>query len=179
MCLLNKITIADLNSEDFNPFYQSYIDNNGGNTLLESLSKGFSDIDDLFLKLTEAKLQNAYAPLKWTIAEVLIHLADTERIFQYRSLCFSRGDNTALPGFDENAYVPNSNAAHRNLASIKEELIVVRNATLSLFKSFSSLQLNTKGLASGSEMSVAAIGFIISGHLTHHFNIIETRYFKK
>jgi hypothetical protein len=94
-------------------------------------------------------------------------------------LCFSRGDNTALPGFDENAYVPNSNAAHRNLASIKEELIAVRNATLSLFKSFSSQQLNTKGLASGSEMSVAATGFIISGHLTHHFNIIETRYFKK
>lgn len=179
MCLLNKITIFDLNSEDFNPFYKSYIDNNGDNTLLDCLSKGISDIDNLFLKLTESKLKDAYSPLKWTIAEVLIHLADTERIFQYRSLCFSRGDGTALPGFDENAYVPNSNATHLSLASIKEELKVVRKSTLSLFKSFSSQQINSKGLASGSEMGVAAIGFIISGHLTHHFNIIETRYLKK
>jgi len=179
MCLLNKITISDLNSEDFNPFYKSYIDNNGDNTLLESLFKGLSDIDDLFLKLTESNLKDAYAPLKWTIAEVLIHLADTERIFQYRSLCFSRGESTSLPGFDENAYVPNSNATHRSLASIKEELIDLRKSTLSLFKSFSPHQIKAKGLASGSEMAVAAIGFIISGHLTHHFNIIETRYLKK
>ena len=136
MSSLGKITISDLNSEDYNPFYKSYIDYNGDSTLLESLSNGLLQIDHLFLTLTESNLKVAYAPLKWTIAEVLIHLADTERIFQYRSLCFSRGDNTALPGFDENAYVPNSNATNRTLISIKEELIDLRKSTLSLFKSF-------------------------------------------
>ncbi len=179
MSSLGKITISDLNSEDYNPFYKSYIDYNGDSTLLESLSNGLLQIDHLFLTLTESNLKVAYAPLKWTVAEVLIHLADTERIFQYRSLCFSRGDTTALPGFDENAYVPNSNATNRSLISIKEELIDLRKSTLSLFKSFSPEQLKAKGLASGSEMGVAASGFILSGHLTHHFNIIETRYLKK
>ena len=91
MSSLGKITISDLNSEDYNPFYKSYIDYNGDSTLLESLSNGLLQIDHLFLTLTESNLKVAYAPLKWTIAEVLIHLADTERIFQYRSLCFSRG----------------------------------------------------------------------------------------
>jgi len=92
MSSLGKITISDLNSGDYNPFYKSYIDYNGESTLLESLSNGLLQIDHLFLSLTESNLKVAYAPLKWTIAEVLIHLADTERIFQYRSLCFSRGD---------------------------------------------------------------------------------------
>ncbi|WP_246054210.1 hypothetical protein [Antarcticibacterium flavum] len=40
------------------------------------------------------------------MAQVLQHLFDTERIFQYRALCISRGDKTPLPGFDQDSYVP-------------------------------------------------------------------------
>ena len=47
-----------------------------------------------------------YAPDKWTAREVIGHLTDCERIFGYRALRIARGDMTALPGFDENAYVP-------------------------------------------------------------------------
>ena len=52
MSSLGKITISDLNSGDYNPFYKSYIDYNGESTLLESLSNGLLQIDHLFLSLT-------------------------------------------------------------------------------------------------------------------------------
>ena len=50
-----------------------------------------------------------YAPGKWSVKEVIGHLADAERIFAYRALRIARGDATALAGFDENAYVPVGN----------------------------------------------------------------------
>jgi len=48
MSSLGKITISDLNSEDYNTFYKSYIDYNGDSTLLESLSNGLLQITICF-----------------------------------------------------------------------------------------------------------------------------------
>ena len=45
-----------------------------------------------------------YAPDKWTIADIMQHVIDTERIFAYRALRIGRNDQTPLPGFDENEY---------------------------------------------------------------------------
>lgn len=174
-----RIKYTDLEITDFNPFYQGYVNWNKNMSLFESLSYGLSLIDSLFLKLDHSKLATSYAPSKWTIAEVLVHLADAERVFQYRALRFSRRDKTPLAGFDENEYVPQSNASNRTVEALKKELIDVRVSTISMFESFSEDQLKCKGSASGSDMSVAAAGFIIAGHLMHHFNIIETRYLKE
>ncbi|WP_431111742.1 DinB family protein, partial [Winogradskyella poriferorum] len=74
----------------------------------------------------EEKLGHAYAEGKWTLAESLVHMLDTERVFQYRALRFARNDKTDLPGFDQDAYVPNSNAANRTKADILEEYKAVR-----------------------------------------------------
>ena len=38
-----------------------------------------------------------YAPGKWTLKDVIAHLADDERIFAYRMLCVARRDPNALP----------------------------------------------------------------------------------
>ena len=46
-----------------------------------------------------------YAPGKWTLKEVIGHLADDERIFMYRLLCVLRNDRRVLDGFDEKEYV--------------------------------------------------------------------------
>ena len=46
-----------------------------------------------------------YAEGKWSVKEVIGHLADAERVFSYRLLRIARGDQTPLAGFDENTYV--------------------------------------------------------------------------
>ncbi len=88
----------------------------------------------------------------------------------------SRNDKTPLPGFDENDYVDNTNANERNLQGLLTEMAVVRQATLSLFNSFSKEQLMRIGTASNTSISVRAIGFIMIGHQKHHQKVFEERY---
>lgn len=122
------------------------------------------------------KFDYRYANGKWTIKEIIQHIIDTERIFAYRALRISRNDKTPLPGFDENNYVDNSNGNLRSIQDLLTEMAVVRQATLSLFKSFSEDQLLIIGTASENQISVRAIGFIIIGHQKHHQIIFEERY---
>lgn len=168
--------ISELPISEYNPFYHTYILALGDVNLLEELENGKQAFVSLMKDIDDSTLNYAYADGKWTLAEVLMHIIDAERVFQYRALRFSRNDRTPLPGFDQNVFVSGSNASKKLKEEIIQEYETVRNATLDLFKSFSSDVLKRVGIASDSEMSVRAMGFIISGHQAHHLNIIRKRY---
>lgn len=169
--------VSELKAEDYNSYYKTYIDKLGENSeLLVTLEKQSKNFPNFLKSIPEEKLQYAYAPQKWSVLEAVLHIIDTERIFQYRTLRFSRNDNTSLPGFDQDIYVPESNANSRTIESVIEEYTTVRASTLSLFSSFSEEVLNRIGTASDSPMSVGALGFIICGHQRHHRDIIRERY---
>ena len=118
----------------------------------------------------------SYADGKWSVAEVLVHLMDAERVFQYRALRFARNDRTELKGFDQDAYVPESSANSRNKKDIEEEFVAIRKSSLKLFGSLGAEELSRSGKANGTSMSVRALGFVICGHQAHHFKIIKDRY---
>ncbi|MFT0715716.1 DinB family protein [Flagellimonas lutimaris] len=168
--------VSELPSSEYNPFYQTYVMALGNVDLLEELKAGKSNFLSLFEKISEEKLDFAYEEGKWTLAEAIVHTIDTERIFQYRALCIARNDKTPFPGFDQDAYVPYSNASNRTKKDLIEEYKAVRDSTISLFNSFDEESIKRIGTASGSKMSVRALGFIISGHQAHHIRIIEERY---
>lgn len=120
--------------------------------------------------------QRAYAPGKWTLAESLIHMADVERVFTYRMLRIARGDKTPLPGFDHEAYVPESRSSGRLLVDILTESAAVRSATLVLVRSLddaAALQIGTSG---NNPVSARALVWMTAGHFAHHLEIIGTRY---
>ena len=144
--------------------------------LMDGLRTGMDHFVSQVNGIPEEKLTYAYGEGKWTVLEVLVHLIDTERIFQYRALRFYRNDKTALPGFDQDEYVPASNANKRTKESIIKEFLAVRQSTIALFETFEEGELNRTGLASSAKMSVGAAGLIISGHQKHHQAILENRY---
>ena len=117
-----------------------------------------------------------YAEGKWSIREVVQHMIDTERIFSYRALCFARSEKASLPGFDENKYAAASEANRRDKEELIDELAAVRNAMVLLFRSFSAQQLLNTGVANNKPMGVNDIGFIATGHVLHHLNILKERY---
>lgn len=127
-------------------------------------------------RLSAEQLQLQYAPEKWTIKEILVHIIDDERIYAYRALRIGRGDVTPLPGFDQDAFVPYSRAEHRSLGSILKEYATVRKATLSLFKSFTEEDLLRRGTANGHAVSVRALLYHLAGHELHHLYIIKDKY---
>ncbi len=118
-----------------------------------------------------------YAPGKWTIADILQHIIDTERIFAYRALRIARKDQTPLPGFDENEYALYAHATDRSIEELLEEFSVVRSSTCQLFYSFRPEDLQRQGIGSGNPISVIGLGYTIIGHVIHHMEVIKKRYY--
>ncbi|WP_276497453.1 DinB family protein [Pontibacter litorisediminis] len=156
----------------------NYIKQAQADDLIEGLTASYVFITGLVQGLTEEQLLYRYEPGKWSIKEVLVHMMDAERIFSYRALRFARQDKTELPGFEENQYAKASKADARDINSIVAEYTSLRTATIELFKSFDEEALQQKGVASGLEVSVRALGYIILGHEVHHQKIIRERYLK-
>ena len=126
--------------------------------------------------LSDAEAMHRYARGKWSVKEVVGHLADVERIMAYRALRIARGDTTPLPGFDENAYVPVAKFDLRSLADLLGELRTLRAATLAMLRTFDADAWRRRGTASGKPVSVRAVAFMIPGHERHHIEILRTRY---
>lgn len=118
----------------------------------------------------------AYAPGKWTVKELVGHVIDTERIMAFRLLAIARGDQSALPGFDEDSYVKNANFKSRSLSSLAEEFLTVRKANLYLIEALNEEELNRMGNSNGNKMSVRALVFMLAGHVLHHQKVIKERY---
>jgi uncharacterized damage-inducible protein DinB len=148
-------------------------------TILDAMQKSAIQMQELMATLNENQGNYRYEPGKWTIREVLCHILDAERIFAYRALRFARNDKTPLAGFDEQLYVPESNADQRTIVQIAGELKRVRETTIDLFKSFSPAMLERTGTANNAEMSVLALGYIVPGHETHHRHVLLNRYLGK
>lgn len=122
------------------------------------------------------KLTYRFAAGEWTIKEILVHIIDDERIYCYRALRYARNDNTELPGFEQDEYVPYSRANERDLDEILEEYESVRRATITLFNSMDDAALIRSGVGSGNVMSVRAAAYHIAGHELHHINSIKQNY---
>lgn len=167
---------SEIEFQDQVPFYKTYINVLGDVDLNEMLESQLMNFPNFIDSLPDDKLGFAYAEGKWTIAEVLLHIIDSERVFQYRALRFSRGDKTKLSGFDQDLFVSNSNAALRSKESLKEEYRAVRKASIALFAQLDRSALSLIGESSNLSWSVAALGFVICGHQKYHRNMIRERY---
>jgi len=161
---------------DFQKYIQRYLDLIPSENWLEELKFVGDKTFSLFSSLTEEQSKFAYAEGKWTLKEVLLHLSDTERVFQYRILAFARGERSELPGFDEESYAANSFANNRNLESLLEEYQLVRQSSQILLKTLNPTTLKNTGKANGNEISVETICQLIVGHNIHHLNVVEERY---
>lgn len=171
------MTLRNIGETDCPPYYRTYLKGLDPDIGLTSLLDNQLQNFPKFLKnLPESKLNFSYAPGKWTLAESLVHVFDTERVFQYRALRFGRKDGTPLPGFDQDQWVPHSKALHRSIEDLVEEYKAIRLSTISLFKQFSTEDFEFKGIASGQEITLSALGFIICGHQRHHREIIRSKY---
>jgi hypothetical protein len=159
-------------------FYKGYVENAKDFDVLEALRTSSKKMSEIIQTIPEAKGDYRYAPEKWSIKEMLRHMADAERVFAYRALRFSRNDKTPLSSFDENAYAPESNAGAKSVKQLGDELINLRKSTIDLFESFTPEMMTREGTASNKVISVLTLGYVIAGHEMHHCKILKERYLK-
>ena len=168
--------MTTINLQEVPAFYQNYVRQVMHMDMQEALIATRTQMNDIIDNLPPEKEDFAYAPAKWTVKELLCHIIDAERIFVYRALCFSRNDKTNLPAFDENAYVPESNASLRTIQSIRQEINNLRASTIDFFASCNEEMLGRSGTANNTRISVRALGYVVSGHAAHHLSILKQRY---
>jgi hypothetical protein len=157
-------------------YFKNYVDQVPDEDLLTGFQNQSAVIKEFLNSITEEKSNYAYYTGKWTIKEVLQHMIDTERIFNYRALCIARKETVSLPGFDENLYAENSNANRRNWQNLVDEFLVVRNSTEFLYKSFTDEAVAASGISNNNPVTVISFGFITLGHFYHHKNVLQERY---
>jgi hypothetical protein len=150
--------------------------------VLDQLEANFIEIKRFISQIPEEKLLFRYAPGKWTIKEILVHLIDDERIFTYRALRSARNDDTPVHSFDQDNYVKYAQANERSSDSIFNEYSSVRKSTLTLFQNLpddcflrSGAGIDTDGSIVNNR-TVRGLVYHIGGHELRHFNVIKERY---
>jgi hypothetical protein len=161
---------------EYAPYYGKYIDSVPGGDLLETLEFAVHEWSSLLGGLSEAQADFRYEPAKWSIKEVVGHVTDTERIFSYRTLRIARGDQTPLPGFEQDDYVKEGNFSARKLADLLEEFAGVRHSSVALLRALPPQAWTRRGNASQKDVTVNALAFITAGHERYHRSILEQRY---
>lgn len=161
---------------EYAPYYARYVALVPDGPIVETLRRQIAETSSLLKPLPDDRARHRYAPGKWSVKEVVGHLADSERVFAYRALRFARADGTGLPGFDENAYAAKAGHDERPLADVLEELEVVRAATVALLQGLPDPAWDRGGAANDVHVTVRALAWIIAGHERHHRAILAERY---
>ncbi len=157
-------------------YYKPYVALVPAGDVLATLESQLTDTVAVLDAIGEDRAGYRYAPGKWSVREMLGHVADTERVFAYRALCAARGETRALPGFDENAWVAGADFDRRTLNSLMGELTAVRRSTLALFRNLPEEALARRVVANGAPMTARAVAWIIAGHELHHRRVLQERY---
>lgn len=163
-------------SGEYHPYFDRYIDLAEGDDIAAALEHSKHQVLKALEGVNEDKGNYKYGEGKWTLKEVLQHIIDTDVVFLYRALTFSREDEANLPGFEQNDWAANSSTEGQTLSALFQQFTILKDLLITYFKSFDDATLLKTGLASGNRTSVRAIGFISAGHSLHHLNIIKQRY---
>lgn len=165
-------------ASEYGAAHERYVDRVPDAPILDLLSSQKEDLVRAWSELTRAELDHRYAEGKWSVAEVLGHVIDLERIFGYRALVIARrgADGPDLPGHDEERLVSGSTWAHRPAEELAEEFAAVRAANRLALSSLRPEEWTRTGTADGVAVSVRALAHLLYGHADHHRTVIEDRY---
>jgi uncharacterized damage-inducible protein DinB len=159
-------------------YLNNYIAQVEEDNVVKALKKSEKRLVKLMKNLDEDEIEYAYAAGKWTIRQVMQHIIDAERVFSFRAIWFARNDQQPLPGFEQDEWVNAMNVIDRDFDEMIDEFSHLRAANIEMFRSFSDEELQREGTASNNRVSVAALGYVMSGHVNHHVRLFKELYLK-
>ncbi|AJW65107.1 DinB superfamily protein [Elizabethkingia miricola] len=158
-------------------YFDSYINLVADIDLFTAFDESIAELDRLDMELIRKIGNKTYLPGKWTINEILQHIADIERLLVAGTLRFARGEDNHAISFNEERIGKNSKANNRSISQILSELKSVRKSTIELYKTFDAADFQKSGINWKYRISVEAMGFNIIGHQIHHINFIKNNYY--
>jgi DinB superfamily len=122
---------------------------------------------------TAVQLSKRPAPEKWSVAEIVAHLSETEIVIGFRVRLILGSNGTPILGFDQDAWATRYGNVPVSLSL--ETLRALRQANLALYGSLSADQWEQYGMHSerGKE-TVAHILKLHAGHDLNHLAQVES-----
>jgi uncharacterized damage-inducible protein DinB len=131
-------------------------------------------IERLIRRASASRLTKRPAPGKWSVAEILAHLADTELVYGYRVRAIIGAPGTPIPAFDQDAWALQMNYAKRPAKQSLAAFRALRENNLALLKSLSPEKKKWFGIhAERGQESIATLVSMMAGHDLNHIRQIE------
>lgn len=112
-------------SSEYAHYYSNYVSLVPKKNIIHILNNQMHDFYTFINTIPGDKALSAYQEGKWTIKEIVGHLIETERVFAYRALYFSRGDNGPFPGMNQDEWMVGNNYNSRTLNNLVNEYLAV------------------------------------------------------
>ena len=127
--------------------------------------------------LTDEQARQPEAEGKWSITEVIQHLADSELVWAYRLRMVLAQDKPVIVGYDQDNWAARLHYRRAVLAEALEQIRILRTANLRLLRSLSPAELQRAGVHNErGEETVAYMMRLYAGHdLVHLRQIARIR----
>ncbi len=172
---MDSSTISAPTSNEYHEFYHKYISKIESDDFLAAFERQPKELKSVLGNLEPEEESKLHEPYTWTLKQVLGHLIDCERIFSTRMLRIAVGDETPIPGIDQNMYVSNMDYETVEMSSLLNEFKHLRKANVLLLKRLEPESLGRMGTASDNPISARANLFILGGHFVYHMEIVKKR----
>src|SRR5215469_5551425 len=131
-------------------------------------------LDKLTRRLSKKEIRRRPAPGKWSVAEILAHLADAEIVGSWRIRQILGAPGTPIQAFDQDAWVTAGHYEKRDPKKSIEQFRALREANLALYRTLTPEQWKHHGMhAERGVESVEDIVRMFAGHDVNHMRQIE------
>jgi hypothetical protein len=162
------------NANEYDAFYEEYVSLVEGDPVV-MLERIKGETLGALGSVSEEQAGVPHQAEKWSVKEWLGHLAEVERVMAFRALWFARG-GAPLPGYDHEEFAAMARHNERALRELIDDYLLVRDATVSLFRGLPTDAALAKGALDGVPTSVRALAHIVAGHERRHLDYFKKRY---
>jgi hypothetical protein len=161
-------------SETAQQYSQRILANIDGKDPLKAQSMAAKRLERLVKGVPASRLRKRPAPDKWSVSEILAHLADAEIVIGWRIRSILGAPGTPIQAYDQDAWAAAGNYAKRDPRKSIEQFRAIRDANLAFYKSLRPEQWKQSGMhAERGEESIERIARMIAGHDINHILQME------
>ena len=153
-------------AEQYRNRMKSHLEGHDPLTLMAAAPK---KLEGMLKGVSAAKMRRKPAPGKWSIAEIVVHLADVEIVVGYRIRLILGNPGGPIQAFDQDAWAEKMEYQRRDVRKSLEMYRSLRQANMALLKSLKPAQWQQYGMHSerGQE-NIETIVRMFAGHDINH-----------
>lgn len=161
-------------SETAQQYIERILGNLDGQKPLRVQATTAKKIEKLLQGVPAARLRKRPGPDKWSVLEIVTHLADAELVGAYRMRLILSAPGTPIAAYDQNVWVETGHYDKRDVHKSLEQFRAIREGNLALLKTLTPAQWKHHGMhAERGEETIEHIVRMFAGHDINHTKQIE------